>query len=707
MESAVDNGAIIILSDDDDDDDDDDDCVLETSVEILERRDLKRIGNNIHPTHRISPLIDKHQLLCLLVSDCTPSPLPLDEDLVVTFSRRAEVLPHARYDCPIHPFTPADCETGAPLADNHLICHQCFCYICDKLASTVHSCLMCSQCVSWCHSGVCHCNSHKKSDFWSHLRNRALLGGLKSFNLTLPEIDAHLRQAETMLKRFRQELAVLFSSFLKGKLVNVLGLNADPGSYSDSDQQILIHDYTPVYEFVSTFLDMADKQDDRAAAVMRLGAAEDFIQHYTGSRAMLIQSPMANTSEAKVLLLQRVISSVRRQMVMSDFTPEFTHKLQEFYKRLCLPAELKNLKSRCVCVCVSVSPLHYKGFIPALRSSLCVRRWDDVLLVSVLKGQNVLGVRKDKGKKDVLMEDISVVLLRAEALQRQQRYRELCRYLQVVQSDNVVLLQQVKDLTPFFVCLEGDFPRTLLGLFPTVSAPASRFTPRVFLLYLSVFKTATAPKLMVSQLAQLCDPEVAWEPIRGAAPLKHNELVRFALRVHSCCSDVFTDCQCWITLLALVGRPLPAPSPAFLHEAKAVVNSILPIRHWTNVHIPRSFQEAYPEQALLLLVTGALGWRIIHSALRPALPVLNAMKENFWALKWLVGTFLSHSAECLTSFLQEAKQEAQNDADGGTLLFLHALESNLSPPPAEKDDQCDNDQHLQWTQFIAAAAAPV
>lgn len=45
------------------------------------------------------------------------------------------------------------------------------------------------------------------------------------------------------------------------------------------------------------------------------------------------------------------------------------------------------------------------------------------MLVTVLKGQNVLGVRKDKGKKDVLIEQISVVLLRTEALQQQSRYK--------------------------------------------------------------------------------------------------------------------------------------------------------------------------------------------------------------------------------------------------------------------------------------------
>lgn len=56
-----------------------------------------------------------------------------------------------------------------------------------------------------------------------------------------------------------------------------------------------------------------------------------------------------------------------------------------------------------------------------VRFSLCVRPWTDILLVSVLKGQNILGVRKEGKKKDVLAEDMSVVLLRSELLQQQKR----------------------------------------------------------------------------------------------------------------------------------------------------------------------------------------------------------------------------------------------------------------------------------------------
>lgn len=90
------------------------------------------------------------------------------EDMVVTFSRRPELLPHARHDCPLHPFTQVsrlvyfletlsskfsfhsvllffscvllratDGAVQGPVADNGLFCEQCFCFICDKLASAV------------------------------------------------------------------------------------------------------------------------------------------------------------------------------------------------------------------------------------------------------------------------------------------------------------------------------------------------------------------------------------------------------------------------------------------------------------------------------------------------------------------------------------------------------------------------------------------
>ncbi|XP_054865796.1 uncharacterized protein zgc:112980 isoform X3 [Amphiprion ocellaris] len=563
MCTTADSGEIIILSDDDDKD-----CENDLSCLIVEVEDVKK-------------------------TDCMPAPTALDEDLVVTFSRCAEVLPHARYDCPIHPFTATDCETGVPVAGNQLFCDQCFCYICDKLASS---------CVMWCHSEMCHCNSHKKSPFWHNLRNTALLGGLKPFNLTLSEIDSHLRCAEMMLQNFRQELSEQFSSFVKGKTLQEIGLPL-------LNMQGLVHDYTPVYEFVSLFLNKADQQDGRAAAILNLGAALEFVRHFQVPGAFILQTPMSNVTEAKVLLMQRVIASVQRQMVMADFSAEFVQKLQDFYKNLYFPAELRSM-----------------------RNSLCVRLWDDVLLVAVLKGQNVSGVRKDKGKKDILIEQISVVLLRTELLQRQCRYRELCRYLRVVQTDDSSIFQQLQDLIPFFMCMHGDFTSALTSLFPSVNAPASNLSPHSFLFYLRIFETATAPKLMVIRPAQLSCSAAKWELIESAVPLKRAELVKFALRAQRCCCAVYTDSQCWTSLLQIVNThrgsltALPAPSKQFLHEARDIVNSILLDRQNSSLQIPRFFLEMYPDQALLLLVTAALGLRIRDAALSPTLPVLSAFK---------------------------------------------------------------------------------
>ncbi|XP_031719069.1 uncharacterized protein LOC116392067 isoform X1 [Anarrhichthys ocellatus] len=620
MGTAVDTGEIIILSDDDEEDI----SCSDPSVLIVEVEDMKK-------------------------SDRVVSPSALDEDLVITFSRRAEVLPHARYDCPLHAFTATDCEIGAPAAGNQLMCDQCFCYICDKLASL---------CQMWCCCGVCHCNSHKRSDFWNNLRNGSLLGGLQPFNLTLSEIDSHLRHADTMLQSFKHGLSAKFSSFLKGQTLEQCGLD-------HSNQKGLVFDYTPVYEFVSSFLDKADKREGRAAAIMRLGATEDFVRHFQVSGTYISQSPLANAFEARLVLLQRVIASVQRQMVMTDLTPEFIHKLQDFYRRFNFPAELKRVKN-----------------------SLCVRPWDDVLLVSVLKGQNVTGFRKDKGKKDFLIEQISVVILRTELLQRQHRYRELCRYLRVIESDDSQRLQQVRDLIPFFMCMDGTVTGGLHSLFPSVNAPALRFTPHLFLFYLRLFKTATAPELVVSQSAQLCFSDAAWQPIKDAVPLPHVLLVRFALRVQRCCSAVFTDSQCWTSLLTVVNTltALPEPSPQFLHEAKVVVESILLDRHGSNIQIPRFFQEVYPDQALLLLVTGALCGRIVSAALSPAVPVLKTFKDNMWALRWLWDR-LSSSPERLRSFVQESSQEVENTTDGDKLLFLSAIVSTQSSSTENWDQQ--------------------
>ncbi|XP_023189616.1 uncharacterized protein LOC102220719 [Xiphophorus maculatus] len=581
---------IIILSDDEDDKD--------TSCLIVEVEAVKKTGG------------------VLPVS-------PQDEDLVVTFSRRPDVLPHARYDCPIHPFMPTDCERTAPMANNQLICDQCFCYVCDKLASL---------CGMWCCSGACHCNSHNKSDFWKSVRNTALLGELQRFNLTLSEVDHHLRNADTMLQSFRDELSALFSS---------ITLNQAKLPDYKMDQQNLSSRYRPVLECVTLFLNKAEKKNSRAAAILHLGAAEEFMRHFQ-VLGFMGSSSAATISETIIILLHRVISSVQRRIVMGDITPLFMQKLQTFYQnRICFPADMRPLKD-----------------------SLTIRHWQDVLLVSVLKGQNVSGFRKDKGKKDVLLETISVVLLRTELLQLQSRYRELCRYLRVVLTDNTTLYRHLQDLIPFFKCKLGEFGSALESLFPPASPPASRFTPAIFLLYLRIFETATTPRLTVSQPEHLCFAGASWEPINDAVPLKRSELVKFALKAQRCSSSVYSDSRCWTSLLKVVCSPhgsptgLPVPSQQFLHESRDAIIDQLNQQGY-NIQISRCFLRTYPDQALLLLVTGALGVRILQGSFSPALPVLHAYKDNLWAFQWLCDGMTS-SKDRLKSFLKEIAQESSN-----------------------------------------------
>uniref|UniRef100_A0A667WDY7 Zgc:112980 n=1 Tax=Myripristis murdjan TaxID=586833 RepID=A0A667WDY7_9TELE len=623
---TMDNPEIIILSDDEEEL-----CSQkcnESSVLIVEMEEEKIIEN-----------VTSHS--------------QLDEDLVVTFSRRAEVLPHARYDCPIHPFTATDCETSAPAGNNELICNQCFCYICDKLASA---------CAVWHAKGLCHCNSHKRSDFWSSIRNSVALGYLETFNLTLSEIDTHLRHAEKLLQRFRAELAEEFTSFTTGKTAVECGL-------SQSYQQGPVHDYTRVYECVSSFLSKADAQEDRAAAIMKLGAACDFMSHFHPSSIRMSESPIANATEAKAILLQRVVASVQKQMVMADFTPGFMCKLQHFYQRIPLPPTLKNM-----------------------RNSLCVRPWDDVLLVSVLRGQNVTGVRKDKGKKDVLIEQISVVLLRTEFLQRQRRYRELGRYLKVVQSYDSKVFKEVRDLIPLFLCKAGDFSGALNRLSLGSKGPVSRFSPHLFLLYLSIFDTATAPMVTIDQDAQLISLDATWEPIKDAVPLKRFELVRFALGVQRCCSAVYHDSQCWAHLLTMVNTPhgslttMPEPNATFLQEARNVVRLILHDQDGSSIQIPKFFHSVYPDQALLLLVTEALVLRLHSAPLSPVLPLLNTLKKHEWALEWL---WKGLSLGSFYSLLEQVTRELEGTQGQDTLLFPRFISLSL-PNPSSSPEMLDH-----------------
>ncbi|XP_062304536.1 uncharacterized protein zgc:112980 isoform X2 [Osmerus eperlanus] len=563
----------------------------------------------------------------VIVEDRTsPAPRPVcvssdqqEEELVITFSQGAQLLPHARYDCSIHTFTLEDAETSAPAGNNQLICQQCYCYICDRPAG---------ECLVWTVAGMCHCNSHNRSVFWRSSRDAQLLGFLQRFSLTLLEVDPELRLAEALLLKLEAEIKVEYASFLMGTMRWTASCSCrchtanqehvESCSCQSNHQEVRMHDYLQVYQCVGAFLDRAEREErekPRAAAVMRLGAAHFFLTH-AHAPGMTNLTPQGNSEEGRFLLLKRVTEAVQRQLVMCDFNPAFSLKLQTFYQDLPLPP-------RCA----------------VLRNSLRVRPWKDPLLVSVLLGQNVTGQGRGqgRGRKDVLTESAAVVLLRTHQLQLQNKYWELTRYLKVVQTDNSELVQAVRDLIPLYQCKSGNLTAALYSTFspaPGPCCPACRMTPDLYHLYLRILTTATAPTHTLHLHTQPLPHTTVWEPIRGTVHVKRSDVVRFSLRILMSNTALYTDVQCWVSLLHVVNIPaLPQPDAAFLKEAVAVTTAILLDR--PGHVIPRSFRSVYPDQALLLLVTACLARCTAAGFPSSTLYTHNTYKENVWCMDWL------------------------------------------------------------------------
>uniref|UniRef100_A0A8C8SBT0 Uncharacterized protein n=1 Tax=Pelusios castaneus TaxID=367368 RepID=A0A8C8SBT0_9SAUR len=193
-----------------------------------------------------------------------------ESQLVVTFCKQGKVMPHARYDCMIHPFERAECETCSPLENNASICDQCYCYICDKLAS---------ECRDWTAPSHSHCNAHNKSKFWKDQRDVALAGILVMFNFELTDIDADLRHGGSLLVKFVHELAVEYNKYLVGERVPPNSHECfcvpkrRPGQCNICRQRHMevMYRYSDIFELVTAFLNQAEKENPKAAAIMLLG----------------------------------------------------------------------------------------------------------------------------------------------------------------------------------------------------------------------------------------------------------------------------------------------------------------------------------------------------------------------------------------------------------------------------------------------------
>ncbi|KPP74206.1 hypothetical protein Z043_106657 [Scleropages formosus] len=211
-----------------------------------------------------------------------------------------------------------------------------------------------------------------------------------------------------------------------------------------------------------------------------------------------------------------------------------------------------------------------------------VRAWDDPLLVSVLKGQNVKGERHHRGKREVLHEPVVVVEARVQKLKEENKFRELSRYLRAVRSDNKVQLRSMKDHVPFYLCKAGDYFGAMNCFFASSSQTccvACRLSPAHFVMYMKTLVTGRMPAGS--------DPILStqWEAAKDSNLPKKSDVIKCALR----------------------------------------------IMNW-NITV---FMDQYPRQALLLLVTQALIDRITYRRMMTFLSVVMAFKENAWALRWL------------------------------------------------------------------------
>ncbi|XDV14572.1 hypothetical protein PO909_014805 [Leuciscus waleckii] len=635
------NIPIIILSDEDDDEGDSLMTLNDSSVLIVENE-------------RNEADISKH------IEE-------LDEDLAITYSQTAIVLPHARYDCTLA-FCRAEQDVSGPLQNNAQYCDQCFCYICDKLAS---------MCEFWTIPGFCHCNSHKHSVYWKSLRDKSLMGYLHELNFTFEplDMDSDLRRAEASLHTFAGSLAMKYATFLLGfESLNRSGCrcichrNNNDTTLSQAfgckgchkhHFKILEYDYTVVSQHIKMFFNEAKKENPKASVVMLLGAIKLFVTHTVPGNV----HAATTVSETVSMLLWRFMTKVWTLLVDFDFSSTFIKQLEYFFQRLPLPSN------------------------STLPKSLSVLPWDDPLLSGVIKGQNITGERQVKGRKlQVLYEPLSVIQARVCKLQQQNKYRELARYLKIVRSTNSPTLLRMRDLVPLYLCKVADYSGAVHTMFsPMLGAacPASRLTPPQFRAYLRIFTSGQVPDIAQQEFdpgnGQMITPDpllsTKWTPIEDSNTFKMMEVLKFALRVLDCNAAVFANSETWVYLLGVVsssfitpdglvvGAFYAEPDVTFQAVTKDSANAILKeLTQTSRIQIPKTFENGYPDQARLLLATQALVLRIFHSQLSPILDVIISFRFNHWALRWFFNSLLGRPDVLhylLCCLLQELSHEEQ------------------------------------------------
>ncbi|XP_078274552.1 uncharacterized protein LOC144604211 isoform X3 [Rhinoraja longicauda] len=207
----------------------------------------------------------------------------IDEEcgLAITYSKKGNVMPHARYDCVEQDFMRTENEVSGPSGSNLDFCEQCYCYICDKLAS---------ECQYWNLPSFCHCNAHNKSKYWKAHRDIALTGALSIFNFDLVDIDSELRHGGILLQKFCLELALEYNNYLMGIITSRSSLipcictcHNQFKIFCEMCQmnhvEIRLYSYTRVFNVVNKFLHQTEKEKPKTAAIMMIGVAKEILLH--------------------------------------------------------------------------------------------------------------------------------------------------------------------------------------------------------------------------------------------------------------------------------------------------------------------------------------------------------------------------------------------------------------------------------------------
>lgn len=561
----------------------------------------------------------------------------IDEEcgLAITYSKKGNVMPHARYDCVEQDFTRTENEVSGPTGSNLKFCDQCYCYICDKLAS---------ECQYWNLPSFCHCNAHNKSKYWKAHRDVALTGALSIFNFDLVDIDSELRHGGALLQAFCLELALEYNNYMMGIITSRSSLI--PCICSCHNQfkifcemcqmnhvEIQLYSYTPVFNMVNKFLHQTEKEKPKTAAIMMIGVAKEILLHKQPPQEVFNKNDQTSTpSQAVPIFMHRITGALQRMLVLNDFPPYLFNKLKTFYKSLVLP-------SHC--------------FI--FTNSLNVLSWEDPFLTSILRGQNITGQRQKKGRKETFWEDFPVVHARVERMEAREEYRELVRYLRVIKCNDTLKLRALRDKVPFYFCKYGDFNSAAQSFHLSTSLTcciACRLTPYQYKVYLKILRTGTVPTT-----CELSDSG-QWVHVEGGKLLKSCILLKCSLRILFVNAVLYRDVHCWSRLIqihcnyfSMEADVLQVPPAGFVKNTAILAASVLADLKSGIVGLPKPFSSVLHREATLILVTMAAA-QMLHkniSMMKLVLPLIVAYGKNFWALKLLFDS-LSTKEEILHNF---------------------------------------------------------